>query len=221
MTTRSLFISITAILALGTLLWLIVTPDLPFDTSVSPAIDSLAETDTVGGEYVAFVGAKPPDSMIVEGDRARLAEPAASMRLLESGDVAPVFQLETLDGGTFDLGDHLGDVVVLNFWASWCEPCHDEMPDLQMASEALSGQGVTFAGISMDEEGRAAVQAFHDAYPVDFPLLVDGLGVAREYGAHYVVPTTYVIDRDGLIADRFFGAVEVKEFLPRLREIAM
>src|SRR5688572_30579128 len=82
---------------------------------------------------------------------------------------ATAFQMTQFDGGTFTLADHRGKVVVVNFWASWCEPCRKEMPALQAAAEA-SGDDVVFVGIGAkndkDDEARAFAEEFGITYPI-------------------------------------------------------
>ncbi|MEX0601421.1 MAG: redoxin domain-containing protein [Rhodothermales bacterium] len=148
-------------------------------------------------------------------ERPRVA--AERVPAVRIGDVAPNFTLQTLHAGAFELSDHRGGVVLLNFWATWCAPCRDEMPDLVMLQDSLDDQGLVVVGVSLDEEGRDVVADFYQTFPVDYPLLIDGLSVAREYGAHHVVPTTYVVDREGHVADRFEGAMTIEELLPRMR----
>ncbi len=207
MSTRSLFLGIVVILTAGTAAWFLVESgrvSSPFDGE--RGVSSNAP------------GATLPDGVRLQDDRTVLEVGPEPADALEPGDVAPSFELESLHQGTFELDHYRGRIVVLNFWATWCEPCRDEMPDLVMAQDALADDGVIFAGVSIDEEGREVVARFHETFPVDYPLLLNGLDVARQYGAHYVVPTTFVINRRGEIADRLEGAVTLERLLPRLRE---
>lgn len=202
MSNRSLFLGIAVILAAGAAAWLLVRPEgATRDTSRSPGI-------TV------------PEGMRLESDRAVRDTRPDSMHTLDPGEVAPNFKLESLLGDSLELTAQRGRVVVLNFWATWCQPCREEMPDLHMTQNALEAAGVIVVGISLDEEGRDVVAPFHETFPVDYPLLLDGLDVARLYGAHYVVPTTFVIGRDGRVVHRFEGALTFEELLPRVRELA-
>lgn len=139
--------------------------------------------------------------------------------MLEVGAAAPDFELTRLDGDTFSLQGHRDRIVLLNFWATWCEPCRDEMPDLQQLWEAYRDDGLLVIGISLDEGGRSVVEEFHQTFPVEYPLLLNGSAVAAEYGADRFVPTTFVIGRDGRILERHIGAITREEFEAPLRAL--
>jgi cytochrome c biogenesis protein CcmG/thiol:disulfide interchange protein DsbE len=119
------------------------------------------------------------------------------------------------------LDDYRGQVVVLNFWASWCEPCREESPLLQRWHERLEERGATVLGVdSLDEVGHA--RAFVDQYRLTYPMLRDGDGSSREPFGILGFPETFVIDREGRIAAVQRGPV-TDEFMrervaPLLRE---
>jgi cytochrome c biogenesis protein CcmG, thiol:disulfide interchange protein DsbE len=137
---------------------------------------------------------------------------------------APQLELPRLSGtGSESLDDYRGQVVVLNFWASWCEPCRDESPLLQRWHERLEKQDATVLGVdAFDEIGRA--RAFVDEYGLTYPMLRDGAGSTRERFGILGFPETFVIDREGRIAAFSRGPVDA-EFMrervaPLLREQA-
>lgn len=113
---------------------------------------------------------------------------------------APELELPRLSGGGSEsLEDYRGQVVVLNFWASWCEPCRDESPLLQRWHERLEMQDATVLGVdAFDEIGRA--RAFVREYGLTYPMLRDGAGDSRESFGIVGFPETFVIDRAGRIA---------------------
>jgi cytochrome c biogenesis protein CcmG/thiol:disulfide interchange protein DsbE len=117
-----------------------------------------------------------------------------------AGEPAPELELPRLSGnGVESLADYRGRVVVLNFWASWCEPCREESPLLQRWHERLEGRGATVLGVdALDEIGHA--RAFIDEYGLTYPMLRDGDGSSREPFGILGFPETFVIDRDGRIA---------------------
>jgi cytochrome c biogenesis protein CcmG/thiol:disulfide interchange protein DsbE len=121
---------------------------------------------------------------------------------LQDGDrvEAPVRDLPRLGAdGTGSLAEHRGDVVVLNVWASWCEPCKSEMPLLQRTHERIVPQGGLVLGIDTQDASDAALEFLHE-YEIDFPSLRDR---DREYGRELGVggyPETFLIDREGRIA---------------------
>jgi cytochrome c biogenesis protein CcmG, thiol:disulfide interchange protein DsbE len=143
---------------------------------------------------------------------------------LERGEreAAPELELPRLSGaGVRSLEDYRGRVVVLNFWASWCEPCREESPLLQRWHERLEDQGATVLGVdALDEIGRA--RSFVDEYGLTYPMLRDGEGSTRESFGILGFPETFVIDREGRIAAIARGPVDA-EFMrervaPLLRE---
>ncbi len=119
------------------------------------------------------------------------------------GRMAPDFRLPTLDGGSFQLSDQRGKPVVLNFWATWCGPCRNELPAIQKAAEHLSDQ-VVFAAVDQGEEA-ATVQSYVDEMGLTFTIPMDDGG---EVGYVYNVkglPTTFFIDRNGVIQSLWMG----------------
>jgi cytochrome c biogenesis protein CcmG/thiol:disulfide interchange protein DsbE len=118
----------------------------------------------------------------------------------------PDFTLADLDGTKWTMASHRGNVVLVNFWASWCNPCRRETPALVSVANAYKDKGLDVAGISMDEAGSAAARPFVEEYHIPYPVLlptsdfkladaVDGL------------PTTLLIDRQGRMAKAYVGAV--------------
>ena len=137
---------------------------------------------------------------------------------------APALELPRLSGdGQGSLDDYRGQVVVLNFWASWCEPCRDESPLLQRWHERLAKQDATVLGVdAFDGIGRA--RAFIDKYGLTYPMLRDGAGDTRERFGILGFPETFVIDREGRIAAFARGPVGDafmrENVIPLLREPA-
>jgi cytochrome c biogenesis protein CcmG/thiol:disulfide interchange protein DsbE len=123
------------------------------------------------------------------------------------GQPAPTFSLPRLDaGGTIDLGDLHGQVVVLNFWASWCLPCREEHDALAAAWGRYRDRGVVVLGVSFEDTREAALE-FRDELKGDWPLADDpGSRTAIAYGV-FGVPETFVIAPDGTIAAKTTGAV--------------
>jgi cytochrome c biogenesis protein CcmG/thiol:disulfide interchange protein DsbE len=137
---------------------------------------------------------------------------------------APELELPRLSGaGVESLDDYRGQVVVLNFWASWCEPCRDESPLLQRWHERMEGRGGTVLGVdAFDEIGRA--RAFVEEYGLTYPMLRDGEGSTRDSFGILGFPETFVIDRAGRIAAVERGPVDGQfmreRVAPLLREQA-
>lgn len=112
------------------------------------------------------------------------------------GQPAPALQATLLDGTRFDLAAHRGDVVVLNFWATWCEPCRAELPAFEQVYAAHRGEGLTMLAVSMDDpELRARVAKV--AADFSFPVATVSDTQAAGYGRIWRLPITFVIDREG------------------------
>lgn len=136
------------------------------------------------------------------------------------GHPAPDWQLPGLDGEAMALGDLAGRPVVLNFWATWCGPCRAEMPELQRLHErtAAAADGLVVVGINQGE-AASQVTGFRQQIGVDFPTALDQrLGVSRQYGVNSL-PTTFFIDRSGVIRDIFIGPMSDAVLAAKLRSI--
>lgn len=134
------------------------------------------------------------------------------------GHPAPSFRLETPDGTPLALDDLAGRPIVLNFWASWCLPCRAEMPELQRLHERLSATGLVVLGVNQGET-LPTITGYRQEVSVDFPTLVDArLSVSRQYGVNSL-PTTFFIDRQGVIRDIFIGPMTDAVLADKLRRI--
>jgi peroxiredoxin len=121
------------------------------------------------------------------------------------GHPAPDFTLTTAAGETIRLSDLRGTPVVQNFWATWCPPCRAELPELQSASKRLAGQ-VAVVGVNQ-AEARAEVQAFADKLGLTFTVPLDENGAASRLYRVRSLPTTFFIDRSGVIRQMQIGPV--------------
>jgi cytochrome c biogenesis protein CcmG/thiol:disulfide interchange protein DsbE len=125
-------------------------------------------------------------------------------------DEAPPLELPRLSGGgTESLADYRGKVVVLNFWASWCEPCRRESPLLQRWHRRIEPKGGTVLGVHVHDL-TADARAFISKYKLTYPMLRDGEGLTREPFTIVGFPETFVIDRRGRIAAVRRGEVDEK-----------
>jgi cytochrome c biogenesis protein CcmG/thiol:disulfide interchange protein DsbE len=123
---------------------------------------------------------------------------------------APSFSIESLDGGTVSLEALRGDIVVMNFWATWCGPCRQEAPGFRRLSREYEDRGVRFLGMNYRDD-RYAAQAFFREFKLDYPSGFDPFGrLANDFGL-YAMPTTFLIDPDGLIRYRFVGYADEAE----------
>lgn len=147
-----------------------------------------------------------------------VAVAAAAVYLLVSGSgappaigrgaTAPDFALPDLDrGGAVRLSDFRGRVVLVNFWATWCKPCEDEMPAMEKLYRELHPRGFELLAISVGEEA-SVVKAFRDGLGVTFPILLDGDKTVSSTWQTYAFPESLLVDRDGVILERYVGPRE-------------
>lgn len=124
--------------------------------------------------------------------------PAESVGI-EPGEAAPDFELETLDGEVIRLSDLQGEKVMLNFWASWCPPCKEEMPEIQKFYETYQDE-INIIAVNFNEKDEKVIE-FLDEHGYTFPIPLDpGGDVGNEYGV-LTLPTTYFINSEGLIQE--------------------
>ena len=136
-----------------------------------------------------------------------------------SGGIAPVVDrkvmpelvMRQLDGGEWRMSEHRGQVVLVNYWASWCEPCWEETPGLIRLSKELGPQGLAVVGVAVDEGGTAKVQRFVEEFRVPYPVTLPESGSQMAYGMAGV-PTTILVDRMGRVAKTYSGAVRQADF---------
>jgi len=130
---------------------------------------------------------------------------------------APPFTLTALDGRTFALDELRGQPMVINFWATWCTPCRQEMPMLQSTWERY-GDSVWILGVDVGEP-EAAVQSFVDEFGLTFPILLDEpMAVAGEYNVRGL-PSTFFIDRSGIIRQIYPGELNSAILAEGIQEI--
>ncbi|MFD8598197.1 TlpA disulfide reductase family protein [Kitasatospora sp. NPDC059646] len=139
-------------------------------------------------------------------------------------EAAPDISGTTLDGGQVKLSDYRGKVVVLNLWGSWCSACRTEAPGLQELWQKYQGQGVQFLGINTRDNDPANAVAFEKNKGVTFPSIFDpdGTQILRFPKGNLnpqAIPTTMVIDRDGRMATRVFGARSADDLDAMIRPV--
>ncbi len=134
---------------------------------------------------------------------------------------APAFTLPDADGATHRLSDYHGRVLIVNFWATWCPPCREEMPSMQRAWEQLKDAGIAMLAINVGED-EDTIFAFTASYPVEFPLLLDQDSTVVRRWAVVGLPTTFVVAPDGTLAYRAIGgrAWDDPAIMDRVRRLA-
>ena len=136
------------------------------------------------------------------------------------GHPAPDFTLPALDGEETSLAALRGRVVLLNFWATWCKPCEDEMPAMQRLHTALDGAEFALLAVSVDE-GDEEVRAFRDRLALGFPILRDPDKRAANAYQTFRFPESWLIDRRGNVVARYIGPREWDEplYVERIRKL--
>lgn len=119
----------------------------------------------------------------------------------------PELRIKTLDGKTFDLAEHKGNWVILNFWATWCSPCIKELPELSRFVSAH--KNVRAIGLAYEDTEVEEIKAFLVKHPVSFPIAqVDTFDPPKSLETPRGLPTTYVVAPDGSIAKKFMGPID-------------
>ncbi len=137
----------------------------------------------------------------------------------EKRNPAPDFALKDADGKTVKLSDYKGKVVLLNFWATWCGPCKIEIPWFIDFQKTYKDQGFTVIGVSVDDEGWEIVKPYLADKQVNYPVVVSDETVNTMYGGIEALPTTFVIDKDGKIANTHVGLVSKKEYQSDIEQL--
>lgn len=135
---------------------------------------------------------------------------------------APDFTLYTPEGEPFSLADQMGNIVVINFWATWCLPCVVEIPEIEELHQEYGDRGVVFIGISQDtgEDAAIDVRDFREMFGVSYPLVLDpGLEVGHLYDGITALPTTVVIDQEGRVHRRRAGLLRKSDILNMFRDL--
>ncbi|OCA83377.1 cytochrome C biogenesis protein [Bacillus sp. FJAT-27225] len=138
---------------------------------------------------------------------------------VNKGDLAPDFQVQTLDGKSIRLSELRGKKVILNFWASWCPPCKAEMPHMQDFYSGTENKDIEILAVNLTDTERNSghIKEFAKEYRLTFPVLLDEDGeVGRTYQA-VTIPTSYFIDSAGIIRQKVVGPMD-KEMMSELSQ---
>lgn len=151
------------------------------------------------------------------GDEARRASSPPT------GELAPDFTLRSLDGKMVRLSEFHGKAVVLNFWATWCDPCREEMPWFVDLQKQYGPQGLQIIGIAMDDADPEDIAKFAKELNIDYPILV-GKESARDsiadaYGGIEFLPETFYISRDGKVLQKVFGLKDRNEIEDDVKQV--
>ena len=130
-----------------------------------------------------------------------------SLQTATARKAAPDFDLPDSSGKRMTLKDYRGKILLLDFWATWCHGCKEEIPWFSAFHEKYSGKGLSVVGVSLDADGWKVVKPFLQATHVPYRIVLGDDAVAKDYGTGSM-PDTYLIDRDGKIAAAYSGMVD-------------
>ncbi len=151
----------------------------------------------------------------VKAPNTTVVRPDTSSTLL-----APDVTFKDLDSKDVPLSQYRGKVVLVNFWATWCEPCFIEIPWLIEMQQKYAAKGFTVLGIAMDDEGKSAVAPFlakerfdvnGQKLPMNYPIVLGNDAVADKFGGLLGYPTSFLISRDGKVIKKIQGLISYEE----------
>ena len=137
----------------------------------------------------------------------------------ENRTLAPDFTLNDSRGSPVRLSQLRGDVVLLNFWATWCGPCKVEIPMFIAFQQEYRDRRFMVLGVALDDEGWSAVRPYANAKKINYPVMVDDNRISDLFGGLKAVPTTLIIDRQGRIAATHIGLCQRREYEGDIRAV--
>ena len=161
---------------------------------------------------LALAACKPPSPAEVTAPAAPTADaPAAGVpaEVVQQTAERPQLQVQTVDGKAYDLAAHRGQWVVINFWATWCGPCLQEMPEL--SALAAMRQHIAVIGLAYEETTAEELRVFLAKRPVAYPIApIDVYDPPKDFGAPRGLPTTWLIAPDGTVKRKYTGPVTAR-----------
>jgi peroxiredoxin len=167
---------------------------------------SVPGTWAFGAKCVAAcVNAASRATQLWQGDGPAASHPPVTgVRL---GDLAPDFVGTDLNGAAVHLTSFRGQVVVLNFWATWCAPCRSEIPQLNALQTEFRDRGLRVIGVSVDTDGWTAIERFRDGQPIDYVVTLADDDVRSAFAGVSELPMTLIVDREGRIVIKQIGVL--------------
>ena len=144
---------------------------------------------------------------------SRTATPTAAKR-----SIAPDFTLPQPDGKELRLSSYRGKVVLLDFWATWCYPCREEIPHLVDLQQKYGDRGLQIIGVSLDDSPDP-VPSFYQQFHMNYPVVMGTAKTGELYGGLLGLPVTFLIDRDGHIFAKHIGATDAAIFEKEIQKL--
>jgi thiol-disulfide isomerase/thioredoxin len=134
------------------------------------------------------------------------------------GVITPALSLSDLEGKPHSLADYRGKVVLVNFWATWCVPCREEMPSIERLRSSLDGRPFVVLAVNLAEP-ESRIRKFLEAVPVSFPVLLDKNAQTAKAWQARVLPATFIVGPDGVVRYQYFGELDWSK--PEVRETVL
>ena len=125
--------------------------------------------------------------------------------------MAPEFELARVDGGTLKSADLKGKVVIVDFWATWCEPCIAEIPNYNKIQETYFAKGVEVLGITVESGPLASIKPKVEGFQMKYPVVVGDEDVVAGFGGLIGFPTTFIVDKEGRVFKKYLGMTRNKK----------
>lgn len=129
----------------------------------------------------------------------------------QSANPAPEWTLTDLDGQTVHSADFAGQVVLVDFWATWCPPCRQMVPGMVEVQETYRDQGFRIVAVSLDQQGPEVVKAFNAQFNVNYTTVMGDQAIVEAFGSFQAIPTSFLINREGQIVSRHTGYVSKRQ----------
>ncbi len=170
--------------------------------SSNVSVGSLAIIELILRKTIAILSA-----CVLLAVSSACTEVHANVKAEKDRHSAPDFALKDNTGKTLKLSDYRGKVVLLNFWATWCEPCQVEIPWFIDFQQTYKDRDFAVIGVSMDDDGWDSVKPFVARQKINYPVVIGTEEVSAKYGSIESLPTTFLLDRAGRIATMHIGLV--------------
>jgi peroxiredoxin len=167
------------------------------------ATEKSAKTERLTMRYLLMIAL-----LVLIGGGVYIYSNLPSTTAVVAGDMAPNFQLKDTNGNTVTLSELRGRVVMVNFWATWCPPCIEEMPSMERLYQLMAGEDFVMLAINTEKDGRSAVSAFLKKKSYNFTILYDDQGAVQQQYGVYKFPESFIVGKDGSVVEKIIGPLD-------------